>query len=265
MSETIEFYDQAIRDLRLTIAKKELEIESTITQMEHHKEKRKLESIAKQTIKFPTTSTVNPYVTRASLESRLHNRNMGKKSDLKKMKNRLDRLIIKRSQLKTKLQHQGITVPELVSEPVEVPIIILCTNCGCPIDFGVNNCVYCGGVLLESQASTSCPNCQSLIEFKARFCPNCGAILEGVVDTPHTSVKAPTIAKPSPSGGSNTAGIIAVIFGILGLFVFGFIFGTIAIVIGVVGIIADENKSAAIVGLILGFLDVVLLLLLFSL
>jgi len=126
---------------------------------------------------------VNPYITRSELVSKLHNINMRKKSDLKKLKNKINMLTAKRKSLEQKLLRQGITVPEIVSESIEVAAINLCTNCACPIDFYSNICAYCGNVFESTGEGLKdpnfCPKCKSPIDFKqeVKFCPYCGTTL----------------------------------------------------------------------------------------
>lgn len=61
---------------------------------------------------------------------------------------------------------------------------------------------------------------------------------------------------------TNVCGIIALIFGIVGLFIFGYPLGGAAIVLGSVGLKTQSGKGLAIAGLVLGIIDVVLLLIL---
>lgn len=182
MNELIESIDKAIKELKLAIVKKELEITSTIAQMEHHKEKLKSERGTKEKMKIATIR----YITRSQLDSKLHNRNMNKKSDLKKLNTQLSNLTIRRSTLKGELQRKGITIPDIEFE-FEVPTINICTNCACPLDFDSNICVYCGKVFGEKRDSPQvpivCTNCKSSIEGIIRYCPYCGTDLKDIIDS----------------------------------------------------------------------------------
>lgn len=55
-------------------------------------------------------------------------------------------------------------------------------------------------------------------------------------------------------------GIIGLVSGIIGLLVFWYIFGPIAIIFGAIGIAKDDSKGLGIAGLILGIVDVVCML-----
>ena len=57
--------------------------------------------------------------------------------------------------------------------------------------------------------------------------------------------------------GDNTKGIIAVVCGIIGLIIFGIIFGIIAIILGVMGRKSDDNPTIATIGIVLGIIDIV--------
>lgn len=71
------------------------------------------------------------------------------------------------------------------------------------------------------------------------------------------------------SRGGNTLGLLALIFGILGLLLFwlpvvgflGFLLGVAAFILGILGIKRDANPGMAIAGLVLGSVMLVILLL----
>jgi uncharacterized membrane protein len=72
---------------------------------------------------------------------------------------------------------------------------------------------------------------------------------------------------------SNTYGIVALIFGIIGLccgwalaflYFIGFIISAIAIIFGAIGIKKDDSNGMAITGLILGIISLVCEIILFS-
>ena len=81
-----------------------------------------------------------------------------------------------------------------------------------------------------------CTNCGNQIEGDWNVCPNCGSSLIQQGSTPQPA-PAPqqeyisTSPPPAPKSGGGT-GTAALVFGILGLFIFGFIFGLIAIILG---------------------------------
>jgi hypothetical protein len=59
------------------------------------------------------------------------------------------------------------------------------------------------------------------------------------------------MAKKSKKDSSNTLGIISIVLGIIGIFFWGLLFGTIGIVCGLIGRNKDENKTLSTIGIIL--------------
>ena len=60
---------------------------------------------------------------------------------------------------------------------------------------------------------------------------------------------------------SNLFGILSIVFGVVGLFVFGLLFGTIGLVCGIMGRTKDENKTLSLIGIIISSIAVFLSLL----
>ncbi len=58
-------------------------------------------------------------------------------------------------------------------------------------------------------------------------------------------------------------GIIGLVSGIIGLFVYWYIFGPIAIIFGAIGIAKDDSKGLGIAGLVLGITDLLCVLIFF--
>ena len=102
-----------------------------------------------------------------------------------------------------------------------------------------------------------CPQCSVLSETEKTFCPECG--------TPYFRGPAAgsLAAGPSRSNGKATA---ALVLGLVGLVLFGFILGLLAMVFAFIAIKEMEsappatfsNRGSATAGLILGIIDVVL-------
>ena len=55
---------------------------------------------------------------------------------------------------------------------------------------------------------------------------------------------------------SNTLGIISIVLGIIGIFFWGLLFGTIGLVCGIIGRGKDDNKTLSIIGIILSALAI---------
>ncbi|MFW9822454.1 MAG: zinc-ribbon domain-containing protein [Candidatus Thorarchaeota archaeon] len=123
--------------------------------------------------------------------------------------------------------------------------------------------------------SPYCYNCGAEVEDSWKICPNCGKDLkESHVPQPQptTQVQPPsqqpeTVKKTISSGGQNLYGAVALICGVVGLIVsfvmIGIFVGLLAIVLGGIGISKDENNTMAVIGLILGIIDLVVAIIIF--
>ena len=60
---------------------------------------------------------------------------------------------------------------------------------------------------------------------------------------------------------SNVLGILSIVFGSVGLIIFGIIFGVAGLVCGIIGRKKDENKTLSIIGIILSSISIFLSLL----
>ncbi len=130
--------------------------------------------------------------------------------------------------------------------------------------------------------SPFCTNCGRELEENWAVCPECGKFLnEASVPQTHLTTPTQVQTRPQPHrtqpyqytttevGGGNKFGAGSLACGILGLlfgFFYGFlligfgfpIFRIVAVILGGIGISKDENKSMAIVGLVLGVIGLVL-------
>tara|TARA_X000000368_G_C22930162_1_gene667230 strand:- start:98 stop:352 length:255 start_codon:yes stop_codon:yes gene_type:complete len=59
------------------------------------------------------------------------------------------------------------------------------------------------------------------------------------------------MAKSNKKDTSNTLGIISIVLGIIGIFFWGLLFGTIGLVCGLIGRNKDDNKTLSTIGIIL--------------
>ena len=57
--------------------------------------------------------------------------------------------------------------------------------------------------------------------------------------------------KTNKSNKSNVLGILSVVFGAIGIFFFGLLFGTAGLICGIIGRGKDENKTLSLIGIIL--------------
>ncbi|MFX1278737.1 MAG: zinc-ribbon domain-containing protein [Promethearchaeota archaeon] len=111
-----------------------------------------------------------------------------------------------------------------------------------------------------------CIECGLKIEETWNICPQCGKELKKQeIHQPQplprfqpqpTAPRVPTYQKSSSMAGQNTYGAVALVCGIVGLFCGGIVFGVIAIIIGGLGLNRDENSGMAVIGLILGVIDI---------
>jgi len=115
-----------------------------------------------------------------------------------------------------------------------------------------------------------CSQCGTKLEASWNVCPNCGHNLksERVYQQPtqaHLPVQTYPQKKPQtqpvayPPRNNNANGIIALIFGLLGLFNVVPVIGSIlGIVFGAIGRKKDDNRGMAIAGLVLGIIGIVI-------
>ena len=67
----------------------------------------------------------------------------------------------------------------------------------------------------------------------------------------------------SKNDKSKVLGILSIVFGSVGLIIFGFIFGIVGLVCGIIGHKKDENKTLSIIGIILSSISFFLSLFVF--
>ena len=111
-----------------------------------------------------------------------------------------------------------------------------------------------------------CSNCGTKVDPTWNACPKCGTALVGGVNLKsttenHTLSYSHTAKKPS-SWKKHKHSALALIFANVGLFgvLFtgvGIIFGILAIAFGVIGIRRDEDRSMAVLGIIVGIIDLI--------
>ena len=71
------------------------------------------------------------------------------------------------------------------------------------------------------------------------------------------SKKKPKTKKTTKAkDNSNALGIISIVLGIIGIFFWGLLFGTIGLVCGIIGRGKDENKSISTIGIILSVIAI---------
>ena len=112
-----------------------------------------------------------------------------------------------------------------------------------------------------------CSNCGTKVEQTWNACPKCGTTLGGGISsqsTPQYYTTSPTQTAPKPSSWKkHKHSALALIFANIGLFGvvltgFGIIFGILAIVFGITGIRRDEDRVMAILGIVVGAIDLIL-------
>jgi len=64
------------------------------------------------------------------------------------------------------------------------------------------------------------------------------------------------MANKNKKDSSNTLGIISIVLGVIGIFFWGLLFGTIGLVCGLIGRGKDDNKTLSIIGIILSALAI---------
>jgi hypothetical protein len=121
-----------------------------------------------------------------------------------------------------------------------------CTYCGNELEASWNVCPKCGKVLNEPEV----PQAQQQPQ-QAQYHP---------LYQPQQPQTQQYQQAPAPSKGYNY-GTIALICGIIGIptgfFYFGPVLGVIAIIMGGMGLTKDDNPAIAVIGLILGVVDLI--------
>ena len=116
-----------------------------------------------------------------------------------------------------------------------------------------------------------CTECGSYVEEEARFCPNCGHERSQIPSTSPPRVASPPpqysnqysaqYSAPSPyqqyQKRDNTKGIIALVFGILGLFLLPIIGSIVAIILGALSRSQEEDNSLGTIGIVLGVIGII--------
>jgi len=65
------------------------------------------------------------------------------------------------------------------------------------------------------------------------------------------------MANSQKKDSSNVLGIISIVLGIIGIFFWGLLFGTIGLVCGIIGRKKDENKTMSTIGIVLSALAII--------
>ena len=115
-----------------------------------------------------------------------------------------------------------------------------------------------------------CPQCGTKIIVSWNVCPNCGHNLKSedvYQQPPQVQIPVQTYSQQKPQyqpynfqpRSNNTNGIVALIFGLLGLFgVVPVVGSIIAIALGAIGKTKDDDPKMAKAGLILGIIGIVI-------
>lgn len=108
-----------------------------------------------------------------------------------------------------------------------------------------------------------CSSCGIKVDPSWNACPTCGTILrDEAISQPYIQPVQHQYGKPH-SKKSHKHSALALIFGVIGSFLFffpiiGIILGTLAIIFGLIGLTSDEDNVMATIGLILGILTVII-------
>jgi len=131
-----------------------------------------------------------------------------------------------------------------------------CTNCGRELEESWKVCPDCGKSLNETNMPLTRPITYSNLQSTSQTAPQPPQV------QPYQYKYTKAVGETKFGAGALACGIIGLVFGFFyGTSVLGFpLFRILAIILGGIGISRDENKSMAIVGLILGIIGLVLFL-----
>ena len=156
MGKTIEFYDQGMYAIRKEIVQCEFNCKQIDKQIDLHQSKMiEEEATGKKAklyvwgVKIHTriakTSGIDKYIDRKVIIKRLAQNEAQMKRELKRLRNRIERMEVKRRKLKDKLGIQGDETLDTFFEPIEEPKeLTLCFYCAYPLQEDVETCPVCG-------------------------------------------------------------------------------------------------------------------------
>jgi len=109
-----------------------------------------------------------------------------------------------------------------------------------------------------------CPNCGIKVEQTWKACPECGQFLIGEKSIPqsydqqHYQQTPQSYPAPYQQRIGNNNGVLALVFGLIGLFCYigAFILGPLAIIYGNKGKKTDDDPTLAQFGFVLGIVDI---------
>ena len=130
--------------------------------------------------------------------------------------------------------------------------IEVCPNCKA-ITNGEKYCHNCGKYLLDDDGNYKyCSKCGNKLNINAKFCNKCGNYCE----QQNSSVNNNEEEYESNEGTNSPIALAGLICAIVGLFVFPYILGIAAIVLGIIGRcqenISSRSKKQAVASIILG-------------
>ncbi len=126
-----------------------------------------------------------------------------------------------------------------------------CTYCGKEVEESWNACPTCGNSLKEKEIT------QSQLRPRPRM------------TSPPQTIQARPSQRGFTSSGNNNYGIASLISAVFGLLFAAFflapVLGIAAVILGILGINRDENNALALIGIVVGILDIAIFLLFYLL
>jgi hypothetical protein len=156
MGKTIESYDQIMFAIRKEIVQCEFNCKQIDKQIDLHQSKIIEEKATGKKAKFydwgvnahikiVKTDGIVKYIGRKAIIKRLAQSEAQMKRELKRLRNKIERMEVKRRKLKEKLVFQGKETLDTLLEPIEEPKeLTLCSYCAYPLQEDVETCPVCG-------------------------------------------------------------------------------------------------------------------------